>query len=110
MNGRLMPIQRRNIGVKMGAKRIPKDWRTQNTAGTKAGLRTRASFEPDEVTKSEDLPQLMTTLETAKLLRRHPKTIEEYRNDGSLKFLKIRGRYFTTPEYVAEFLEIESKK
>lgn len=95
----------------MGAiKRIPKDWRTQNAEGTKAGLRMRTSFEAAEVTRSEDLPQLMTTRQAADLLRRHPKTVEEYRNDGSLKFIKIRGRYFTTPEFVAEFLEVESKK
>jgi hypothetical protein len=95
----------------MGAvKTIPKDWRTQNTAGTKAGLRTRASYEAVEVTRSEDLPQLMTTREAATFLRRHPVTVKEYRNDGSLKFIKIRGRYFTTPEYLAEFLEVESRK
>ena len=95
----------------MGAvKKIPKDWRTQNTTGTKGGLRTRASFEAVEVTRSEDLPQLMTSKQAADLLRRHLKTIEEYRNDGSLKFLKIRGRYFTTPEFIAEFIEVESRK
>ena len=95
----------------MGAvKTIPKDWRTQNTEGTKAGLRTRASFEAADVTKSEDLPELMTTKEAAKLLRRHPATVKEYRNDGSLRFHKIRGRYFTTPEFIAEFLEMESRK
>jgi excisionase family DNA binding protein len=95
----------------MGAvKRIPKDWRTQNTKGTRAGLRTRASFDSLEVHKSEDLPELMSTKEAAVFLRRHYKTVEEYRHDGSLKFMKSRGRYFTTPEWIAEFLENESKK
>lgn len=95
----------------MGAvKRIPKDWRTQDTKGTRGGLRTRATFDFVEVTKSEDLPELMSAKEAAVFLKRHYKTVEEYRNDGSLKFTKQRGRYFTTPEWIAEFLENESKK
>jgi hypothetical protein len=94
----------------MGAKKIPRDWRTQSSAGTKAGLRTRATYEKPDVVRSEDLPELLTTAEAAGVLRRHPKTVEEYRNDGSLKFHKIKGRYFTTPEYVAEFLENETKQ
>ncbi len=95
----------------MGAvKKIPKDWRTQKSVNAKGGLKTTASYKAPEVIKSEDLPQLLTTKEAAAILRRHEKTVEEYRNDGSLKFLKLKGRYFTTPEYIAEFLEEESSR
>lgn len=78
----------------------------------KTGNRSRKihKFEQMRVIKSEDLPQLMTTQEAAEFLKRHPKTIEEYRRDGSLKFIKIRGRYFTTPEYIADFINCESLK
>lgn len=95
----------------MGAiKKIPKDWRTQKTENTRAGLKTTVKYQPPEVIKSEDLPELITIKEAAGLLRRHPKTIEEYKNDGSLKFMRLKGRYFTTPEWIAEFLEEESAK
>lgn len=95
----------------MGAvKKIPKDWRTQKSETAKGGLKTTVKYQPPEVIRSEDLPELLTTKEAAKILRRHEKTIEEYRNDGSLKFHKIKGRYFTTPEFIAEFLEDESSK
>ncbi len=95
----------------MGAiKRIPKDWRTQNAENTRGGLKTTVTYESAEIFKSEDLPELLTTKEAAVFLKRHPKTVEEYRKDGSLKFSKNRGRYFTTPGYIAQFLEDESKK
>lgn len=94
----------------MGAKKIPKDWRTQNVEGAAHGLRIRTQFRNLQVTRSEDLPTLMTTKEAASMLRRHSKSIEEYRNDGRLKFVKIGGRYFTTPEFIAEFLENETSK
>jgi hypothetical protein len=67
-------------------------------------------FEQMKVTRSEDLPQLMTTHEVAAFLRRHFRTVEEYRKEGLLKFFKIRGRYFSTPEYIADFLELELKR
>lgn len=94
----------------MGAtKKIPKNWREAETIGPRGGVKTTVSFAELEVVRSEDLPKLMTTKEAAQFLRRHPKTIEEYRKEGSLKFCKLRGRYFTTPEFIAEFLEAESK-
>lgn len=94
----------------MGVKKIAKDWRTHDVSKTKTGLRTHTQFRNLEVTKSEDLPKLMTSREAAELLRRHVKTIEEYRKDGRLKFVKLGGRFFTTAEYIAEFLETESAK
>ena len=88
---------------------IAKDWRKAEPAKTDRSRKIHR-FEQMRVTRSEDLPELLTTSEAAKFLCRHPKTIEEYRNDGSLKFIKIRGRYFTTPEFIAEFIDRESKK
>lgn len=92
----------------MGAKKIEigKDW---FKAGAKQ-VRKVNKFEQVSITKSEDLPELMTTKEAAEFLKRHFKTIEEWRKDGQLKFLKVRGRYFTTPEFIADFLENEQKK
>lgn len=95
----------------MGAKKIKftKDWLNVNPKISDRARKVH-KFEQMRVTKSEDLPELMTTIEAAEFLCRHYKTVEEYRNDGSLKFLKIRGRYFTTPEYIAQFIENESWK
>lgn len=95
----------------MGAAKtvISKDWLTQKD---KRSDRTRKihKFEQMRVTRSEDLPELMTTKEAAEVLSCHYKTVEEFRKDGSLKFIKLRGRYFTTPEYIADYIESESKK
>lgn len=96
----------------MGAiKNIPKDWRKLDKEKSVRSVAKRtAVLSRLEVTRSEDLPELMTTKEAGVFLRRHYKTIEEYRNDGSLRFIKVKNRYFTTPEFIAEFLEIESRK
>lgn len=95
----------------MGAAKviISKDWLTVEPKKTDRSRRIH-KFEQMRVTRSEDLPELMTTQQAAEFLCRHYKTVEEYRKDGSLKFLKLRGRYFTTPEYIAEFINAESRK
>lgn len=87
---------------------IAKDWLTANPKTER--VRRIHKFEQMKVTRSEDLPELMTTQEAAEFLGRHYKTVEEYRKDKSLKFFKIKGRYFTTPEYLAEFIESETRK
>jgi hypothetical protein len=91
------------------AKHIPKNWRKQETRGPNGGLRKTQPLDL-EVTRSEDLPQLMTTKEAATFLRRHHKTVEEYRRDGSLRFTPVKGRWYTTPGWLAEFLERESAR
>lgn len=95
----------------MGEKKIKftKDWLNDNS---KVSSRARKvhKFEQMKVTRSEDLPELMTTQQAADLLLRHKKTIEMYRNEGALKFLRVRGRYYTTPEYIADFIETENRK
>lgn len=95
----------------MGAAKITFDNNWLNDGGKK-NLRSRKvhKFEQMRVTRSEDLPELMSTRQVAAFLKKHYKTIEEYRLDGSIKFMKIRGRYFSTPEYIAEFLEREVRK
>lgn len=86
-----------------------KNWLNEKSK-TQSKSRKVHKFEQMRVIKSEDLPQLMTTNEAAEFLKRHPKTVEEYRKDGALRFIKIRGRYFTTPEYIADFIRAESMK
>lgn len=95
----------------MGAPKIKftKDWLSEDSKISERAKRIH-KFEQMRVTRSEDLPELMTTIEAAEFLCKHYKTVEEYRKDGSLRFLKIRGRYFTTPEYIAEFIEREQQK
>lgn len=100
-------------GLMSAAKKIKfsKDWMTQsNSKKTVDRSRQIHRFEQMRVTRSEDLPELMTVHEAAEFLGRHFKTVEEYRKEGALKFFKMRGRYFTTPEFLAEFIEAETRK
>lgn len=83
------------------ARKIPRDWRTSGTKITKS---------TPVVIDSDNLPKLLNARDAAQILNRHPKTIDEYRKDGSLRFIKIRGRYFTTAEFIAQFIESESNK
>ncbi len=96
----------------MGAVRkvvIDKNWINEDSKKSERSRKIH-QFEQMRVTRSEDLPELMTTQEAAEFLGRHYKTVEEYRKGKLLRFFKIRGRYFTTPEFLAEFIESETRK
>jgi len=89
---------------------IDKNWLdAPSEKSTNSSVRKLHKFEQMTITKSEDLPDLMTPKEAGEFLRRCKSTIREYRLNGDLKFIKIKGRYFTTPEYIADFLEREMK-
>lgn len=88
---------------------IPKNWREQFKTEKNRKSKSNSISLKVEVIKSEDLPELLKPKEAAKILRVHEKTIEEYRNTNRLKFIKKGGRYFTTPEWIAEHLEREAK-
>lgn len=95
----------------MGAAKkslFDKDW-FKSDAPSKI-VKKVSAFERAKVTRSEDLPELMTQQEAAAFLKKHIKTIEDWRKAGILRFIKIRGRYFTTPEYLGDFLESEMKR
>ncbi|NJM09419.1 MAG: helix-turn-helix domain-containing protein [Bdellovibrionaceae bacterium] len=92
----------------MGAKKISKNWREEGGLGSGKSLTPAIRPSPVEVTRSEDLPQLMTTKEAAKFLKRHFKYVEELRKEGKLIFRKYGGRYFTTPEFIAQYLETQA--
>ena len=87
---------------------VSKDWWKQKDE--KKAIKKVSSFETLKVTAKEDLPTLITTKEAAGILRCHHKTVEELRNSGSLQFFKVMGRYFTTPEFIADYLQTEIKK
>lgn len=90
----------------MGVK-IAKDWWKQDgTALNKKRLLHR--FEQMHVTRSEDLPQLMTIEEVAKFFTRHPQTVRRWIRECHLKTITIMGRHFITPEQLAEFIEKQS--
>jgi len=88
---------------------IARDWLDEKSEPRKA-VRKLASFEQLKVKSKADLPELITTKEAALLLKCHWRTIEEWRKDGALTFIKVMGRYFTTPEFIAHFIEAEIKK
>lgn len=79
-----------------------KDWWTK---GPKKIVSHVVKVEQIKATKSEDLPELLDTKEAAVFMRKHYKTVEELRHKKKLKFLKMGGRYFTTPEFIAMYLE-----
>lgn len=96
----------------MNAKKalIDKNWiEAPSEKSATSNVRKLHKFERMTITKSEDLPDLMTPKEAGEFLRRCQTTIREYRLNGDLRFMKIKGRYFTTPEYIADFLEREMK-
>lgn len=91
------------------AKRIPKDWRSHETKAKGGGLKPTTPIRVDAKT-ADDLPQLMTTKEAADKLRCHYKTVEELRKTRAMKFMKLGSRYYTTVEWVAEYIEVESRR
>jgi hypothetical protein len=96
----------------VGARKvkIEKNWWDVDPKKFKESARKVHKFEQMTVLRSEDLPELITQKKAAEILNRHYRTIEEYRNEGSLQFKKMRGRYYTTPEWIAEFIEAEWAK
>lgn len=83
-----------------------KDWAKQSAS--RAATKPRRQKLDLEVVRSEDLPEMMRPTQVAQLLKRHPKTIEGLRRERKIRFIKLGGRYYTTPEWVAEYLENES--
>lgn len=94
----------------MGEKKIniSKDW---YKGGTKKSLsKSMRSHQQFVASAAGDLPSLMTIEEAAQALRRHIKTIRDWTSDGSLKSVKIKGRRFTTAEWIADFINTELYK
>jgi hypothetical protein len=93
---------------------IDKNWMNEKP---KSAPRSRqvARFEQVRIVRVDELPELISVKKAAAILGRHRKTVEEYRKDyeangQGLKFIKVRGRYFTTPEWIHDFLMRESLK
>lgn len=82
---------------------ISKDWwkeKPQRTGST----RKISKFEKFEVVRSDDLPELLTMQRAAHILGVHYQTIRDYKDSGELKFVKKGGRWVTTPEWIADYL------
>ena len=88
---------------------IPKDWFLQ--VATESGRkRVNAAVEKREVKTVEDLPKLVTVNEASEILRTHPKTVSDWMIKKYLKSRKVRGRRFTSAEWINEFLMRELER
>lgn len=92
----------------IGKLKFSKDWKDDFKTKSKKDRPSRRTLQL-EVIKSEDLPELIAPKKAAQMLHMHYKTLENERRDGKIKFIKRGGRYFTTPEWIAEYLETYSK-
>lgn len=94
----------------MRKPKFTKDWWKDDKNLKPSKKRLEHKFEQERVTKSEDLPELLTAEEASKLFKRSPRTIERWMKSKVLGSFKIRGRYFTTPEMIAQYLNSEMAK
>lgn len=89
----------------MGERRFDKDW----YKNVKAHSNQRRSLELEkvDVTILDQLPQLVSVKEAAQKLNSNHKTVADWMAKGHLKSIKVRGRRFTTPAWMADFLRDE---
>jgi len=66
-------------------------------------------FEQVKVTRVEELPQLLSAKEAAKILRCDAKTAAGLMSKQIVQSMKLRGRRFTTPEWIADYMRRELK-
>lgn len=86
--------------------RLDKDWFLH--VGTPSGKRrVNAALKLTAAKTLEELPTLVTVNEAAERLRSNPKTVSDWMAKKHLRSLKIRGRRYTTPEWISDFINRE---
>lgn len=93
----------------MAKPKFQKDWWKSTKPETSSEVRTLHLFEQMEVKTTSDLPQLISPKETAQILRMTPKTVSDLMSKQVIQSMKLRGRRFTTPEWIADFMRREQK-
>jgi hypothetical protein len=98
--------------TQMGERKITfdKNWWQQGKKARPNQVRKAHKFEQERVLRPEDLPQLIPLRRAADMLGRHFKTVEELRAGNKIRFQKMGGRWFTTPEWIADYLRSEWSK
>jgi hypothetical protein len=96
----------------MGEKKvseIPKDWfmHVDTAIGRR---RVRAASEKRIVRTLDDLPNLISARDAATALKSNPKTVADWMAKGFLRSMKIRGRRWTTPEWINDFIDREAAR
>lgn len=94
------------MGVKKGVV-IAKDWFTKTAQVVPQKTRMVALFEQARITKSEELPELLSPKEVAEHLKMNPKTASALMKNGTIRSMKLRGRRFSTPEWLADYMRKE---
>jgi hypothetical protein len=92
----------------MTAKKIeiPKDWYDQ--VDTIAGRRKLKALSERIVLKSlEDVPKWVSAKEAAVALKSNHKTVHDWMAKKILRSIKIRGRRWTTTEWIEDFINKE---
>lgn len=83
--------------------KIARDWMIQ--AGQMRPKKTSAvsALDLSNVKSVIDLPQWLSPREAAVFLKVHPKTATDMMAKGIVRSVKMRGRRFTTPEWIGEY-------
>ena len=88
--------------------KFERDWFNKVSMGPKP--RRKLEFEIADVTSLDQLPTFISAKQAGEKLNQSPKTIAHWMAIGLLKSIKIRGRRFTTPEFIADFLNEEIRR
>lgn len=91
----------------MGKIKIQRGWYEQSAQPKEKRLVNL--FEQVSIRTKEDLPQLLSAKEAAEVLRCTAKTAADLMAKQIIQSMKLRGRRFTTPEWIADYMRREQK-
>lgn len=91
----------------MGKVKIQRGWYEQSEPARETRLVNL--FEQVAIRTKDDLPQLLSPKEAAQILRCTAKTASELMSKQIIQSMKLRGRRFTTPEWIADYMRREQK-
>jgi hypothetical protein len=93
--------------AKKNSLEFAKDWFLSPDPAIPQKARMTALFEKSRITRAADLPELLNARDVASHLKMNPKTASALMKKGIIRSMKMRGRRFTTPEWLAEYMRKE---
>lgn len=94
----------------MEKRQLKQDWYLDDSAVEPSRTRSANLLSDGVVKNVEDLPVLLTPKEAAVHLKCKPKYAAVLMKQKIVESRKIRGRWFTTPEWIAEYIRREMKR
>lgn len=91
----------------MAKVKIEKNWFLK--AEPPKDRRIVALFDQVAITKSEHLPELVCTKRAAVLLGVKEGTARDFMKQKIVQAMKLRGRWYTTPQWIADYMAREMK-